>query len=111
MAGLNLEKIATWLVAGRHAGHTVARMIEASVILFVVMAAGSLFVGSRLMAQNARKDSAAERARLHESLAWHEERLRQAKAKHWDYDMINRITEEMDDTRFRLAQLNARAGN
>jgi hypothetical protein len=86
-------------------------MIEASVILFVLVAAGSLFIGSRLMAQNTRKDSAAERARLHESLAWHEERLRLAKAKNWDYDMINRITEELDDTRFRLAQLSARAGN
>lgn len=86
-------------------------MIEASVILFVLLVAGSLFIGSRLMAQHARKDAAAERARLHESLAWHEERLRQAKAKNWDYDMINRITEELDDTRFRLAQLNAQAGN
>ncbi len=86
-------------------------MIEASVILFVLVVAGSLFIGSRLMAQNARKDSVAERARLHETLAWHEERLRQAKAKNWDYDMINRITEELDDTRFRLAQLNAQAGS
>lgn len=80
-------------------------MIEASVILFVLVAVGSLFIGSRLMAQNARKDSAAERARLHEALAWHEARLRQAKAKHWDYDMITRITEELDDTRFQLARL------
>ena len=86
-------------------------MIEASVILFVLLAAGSLFIGSRLMAQSARKDTAAERTRLHESLAWHEERLRVAKAKNWDYDMINRITEELDDTRFRLAQLNAQAGS
>ncbi len=86
-------------------------MIEASVILFVLVVAGSLFIGSRLMAQNARKDSVAERARLHETLAWHEERLRLAKAKNWDYDMINRITEELDDTRFRLAQLNAQAGS
>lgn len=86
-------------------------MIEASVILFVLVVAGSLFIGSRLMAQNARKDSVAERARLHETLAWHEERLRLAKAKNWDYDMVNRITEELDDTRFRLAQLNAQAGS
>lgn len=86
-------------------------MIEASVILFVLVAAGALFVGSRLMAQSARKDSVAERARLHEALAWHEQRLRLAKQKHWDYNMINRITEEMDDTRFRLAQLNAQGEN
>ncbi len=86
-------------------------MIEASVILFVLVAVGSLFIGSRLMAQNARKDCVTERARLHETLAWHEERLRLAKAKNWDYDMINRITEELDDTRFRLAQLSARAGS
>lgn len=86
-------------------------MIEASVILFVLVTAGALFVGSRLMAQNARKDSVAERARLHEALAWHEQRLRLAKQKHWDYDMINRITEELDDTRFQLAQLNAQGEN
>jgi hypothetical protein len=86
-------------------------MIEASVILFVLVAAGSLFIGARLMAQNARKDPAAEMARLHESLAWHESRLRQAKAKNWDYDMINRITEELEETRFQLAQLSARAGS
>ena len=99
------------LIADRPSGRTVGRMIEAGVILFVLVAVGSLFIGSRLMAQPARKDAVAERARLHASLAWHEERLRQAKVKNWDYDMINRITEEMDDTRFRLAQLNAQAGN
>ena len=27
------------------------------------------------------------------------------------YDMVNRITEELEDTRFQLAQLSARAGN
>jgi hypothetical protein len=86
-------------------------MIEASVILFVLVVAGSLFIGARLMAQNARKDPVAEIARLHESLAWHEERLRLAKAKNWDYDMVNRITEELEDTRFQLAQISARAGS
>lgn len=84
-------------------------MIETSVILFVLVAAGSLFIGSRLMVQSARKDAVAERARLHQTLAWHEQRLRLAKAKHWDYEMINRITGELDDTRFRLAQLNTQA--
>lgn len=85
-------------------------MIEASVILFVVLVAGSLFIGARLMAQNSRKDVAAEKARLHESLAWHEERLRMAKQKGWDYDMVNRITEQLDETRFQLAQINTRTG-
>lgn len=86
-------------------------MIEASVIRSVLVAAWSLCTASRAMARNAPEDTAAERARLHESLAWHEERLRLAKAKHWDYAMINRITEELDGTRFRLARLNAQAGN
>jgi hypothetical protein len=86
-------------------------MIVASVILLVLLTSGSLFFGSRLLAQKARESAAAERARLHETLVWHEQRLRQAKAKHWDYNLINKITEELDDTRFRLAQLNAQAGN
>jgi hypothetical protein len=88
-----------------------ARMIEASVILLALGATVAFFIASRVKAQNARKDTAAERARLHETLAWHEQRLRLAKAKHWDYAMINRITDELDDTRFRLAQLNASAEN
>jgi len=37
----------------------------------------------RLMAQNARRDPVALRARLHDSLVWHEERLRLAKEKNW----------------------------
>jgi hypothetical protein len=85
-------------------------MIEASVILFVFLVAGSLFVGARLMAQNVRSNPAAELARLHDSLAWHEERLRQAKQKNWDYDMINRIAGELAETRARLASLNAGPG-
>ena len=86
-------------------------MIEAGVILLVFLVAGLLFVLSRGSAQNSRRNPAAELERLHETLARHEQRLRLAKAKHWDYDMINRITEELDDTRFQLAQLNAQAGN
>ncbi|SDR96881.1 hypothetical protein [Opitutus sp. GAS368] len=83
-------------------------MIEASVILFVFLVAGLLFVGSRLMAQNARSNPAAELVRLQETLAWHEERLHQAKQKNWDYDMINRIAGELAETRAQLARLNAR---
>lgn len=86
-------------------------MIEASVILLVLVSAVFLFLRSRLLARNTRKDPAAEMARLHESLAWHESRLRRAKAKHWDYEMINRITEELEETRFQLAQISARAEN
>jgi len=86
-------------------------MIVASVIFLALLAAGSFFVGSRLLARKVRESAAAERARLHDALVWHEQRLSQAKAKHWDYSTINKITEELDDTRFRLAQLSARAGN
>src|SRR5258708_35682039 len=83
-------------------------MIESSVILFVMLVAGALFIGTRLMAQNARRDPVAERARLHESLAWHEERLRLAKGKNWDYDMINRIAGELAETRGELGAPPAR---
>ena len=82
-------------------------MIESSVILFVFLVAGALFVGARLMAQNARRDPVALRLRLHESLVWHEERLRLAKEKNWDYDMINRIAGELAETRAELARLQA----
>jgi len=82
-------------------------MIEAGVILLVFLVVGALFVGARRMAQNPRRDPAAERKRLHQSLAWHEERLRRAKQKNWDYEMVARITEELDDTRFQLARMGA----
>ena len=82
-------------------------MIESSVIVFVFLVAGVLFIGSRLMAQNARRDLVALRARLHESLTWHEERLRRAKEKNWDSDMVGRIAGELAETQAQLAQLNA----
>ena len=82
-------------------------MIESSVILFVFLVSGALFLGARLMAQNARRDPVALRARLHESLAWHEERLRLAKEKNWDYDMISRIAGELAETQAQLARLSA----
>jgi hypothetical protein len=82
-------------------------MIESSVILFVLLSSGALFIGMRLMAQNARRDPVALRARLHDSLVWHEERLRQAKEKNWDHDMISRITGELAETKAQLAQLSA----
>ncbi len=80
-------------------------MIESSVILFVGLVVGALFIGARLMAQNARRDPVALRARLHESLVWHEERLRRAKEKNWDSDMISRIAGELAETQAQLARL------
>lgn len=82
-------------------------MIESSVILFVLLVSGALFIGARLMAQNSRRDPVALRARLHESLVWHEERLRRAKEKNWDHDMISRISGELAETRAQLARLSA----
>jgi hypothetical protein len=84
-------------------------MIESSVILFVFLVSGALFLGSRLMAQNARKNPAVELARLRESLVWHEERLRQARLKNWDADMVDRITAQLEETRQRLASIDAEA--
>ena len=82
-------------------------MIESSVILFVLLVSGALFIGARLMKQNARSNPTAELARLRESLAWHEERLRQARLKNWDHDMVDRITAQLEDTREQLARVNA----
>ena len=84
-------------------------MIESSVIAFLVLVSGGLFLAMRLMAQNARNNPAAERARLQQSLVWHEERLRNARAKNWDHDMIARITAQVEETRQRLEQITARA--
>jgi hypothetical protein len=82
-------------------------MIESSVILFVFLVAGALFVGARLMAQNARKNPALELARLQESLVWHEERLRQARLKNWDHDMVERIAAQLAETQQQLARIDA----
>lgn len=82
-------------------------MIESSVILFVLIVSGALFIGARLMAQNSRRDPVALRARLRESLVWHEERLRRAQEKNWDHDMISRIAGELAETRAQLARLPA----
>lgn len=85
-------------------------MFEGSIILLVLLVAVSLLVGARLRARNRRQDVAAETARLHKSLAWYEERLRLAKQKHWNYELIRKITEQLEDTRFQLAQINSRPG-
>ncbi len=84
-------------------------MIESSVILFVLLVSGALFIGARLMAQNSRKNPAVELARLQESLVWHEERLRQAQLKNWDRDMVDRITAQLEETRQQLARVHAEA--
>ena len=82
-------------------------MIESSVIAFLVLVSGGLFIAMRLMAQNARNNPAAERARLEQSLVWHEERLRQAQTKNWDHDMVARITAQVEETRQQLARVTA----
>ncbi|HEX7631485.1 MAG TPA: hypothetical protein VF388_05085 [Lacunisphaera sp.] len=80
-------------------------MIESTVITLLLLVSGGLFLAMRIMAQNARNNPAAERARLQQSLVWHEERLRNAQEKNWDHDMIARITAQVEETRQRLAQL------
>lgn len=80
-------------------------MVAVSVTLLVCFVIGAVFIGGRLIAQNARKDAAREVERLRESLAWHEERLRQAKLRGWDYARVKRISDQLDDTRFQLLQL------
>jgi hypothetical protein len=110
-APLNHADIPLGAIAPVGRARTVRRMIEASVILLVGVAALGLFFGSRLMAQNARKDPVAELARLHETLAWHEERLRQAKERNWDRDMVHQINEQLEDTRFQVAQVKSRAAS
>jgi hypothetical protein len=84
-------------------------MIESTVITLLLLMSGGLFIAMRLMAQNARNNPVAERARLQQSLVWHEERLRQAQSKNWDQDMVMRITAQVESTRLQLARVEAEA--
>jgi hypothetical protein len=85
---------------GRHRG----AMIEAFAILAVFLTASLIYLGARLQAQNDSLDPHAEEARLRESLAWHEDRLKQAQERRWDADMTGRIAEQLAEIQGKLAR-------
>lgn len=82
-------------------------MIESSLILLVLLVAGGLFLASRLTIQKDRSNPAVEKLRLRESLAWHEARLKQARAANWDDQMIADITAQLTEVQVRIAEIAA----
>ncbi len=81
--------------------------MEALVLLLVPIVALAVYLAARFQAQGAPRTVAQQIEQLHQQLAWHEHRLRHAREKNWDHDMIRPIIEELDDTRFQLAQVTA----
>ena len=79
-------------------------MIEGITILAVFLAAAGFFIVTRLHAQEARRNPGAERTRLEESLAWHTERLRRAKEKQWDPEMIRSIAHQLAEVQTQLGE-------
>ena len=82
-------------------------MIESLAILAVFLIAALIYLGARLQAQSERRNPVAELARLQESLAWHEDRLRRAKEKQWDDGMIRPIAEQHAEIQARLHRFQA----
>jgi hypothetical protein len=82
-------------------------MIESLAILAVFLIAALIYLGARLQAQGERRNPAAELARLQESLAWHEDRLRRAKEKQWDDGMIRPIAEQLAEIQAKLHRFQA----
>jgi hypothetical protein len=82
-------------------------MIESSVILFILMVGAGLYLATRLSKEKDRSNPAAEKARLHASLAWHEQRLQNARAKNWDEHMIASIHAQVTEVQDRLAEIAA----
>lgn len=80
-------------------------MIEGITILAVFLAAAGFFIVTRLHAQEARRNPVAERTRLEESLVWHTERLRRAKEKQWDPEMIRSIAHQLAEVQAQLADV------
>lgn len=83
------------------------RGMEAVVILFVPMVAIAVYLMARFQSQGAKLSPQEETARLREQLAWHEQRLRNAKEKKWDASMIGQIADQLADTEYQLARVNA----
>ena len=69
-------------------------MIEGMAVLGVFAVATLIYFSAFIQAQNEQGDATTELARLQETLAWHDERLRLARVKRWDDEMINRIVRQ-----------------
>ena len=81
-------------------------MIESSIILSLLLITG-MFLAARLAKQNSRRDPVKEKARLLESLAWHEKRLARAQADKWDEQMLAGVKTQLAEVQDRLAEIAA----
>jgi hypothetical protein len=107
IAGLNLGRGRRPGVAPPPGVCTFPAMIEGMAILAVFLIAALIYIAVRLQSQNDRRNPQAEAARLRESVAWHEQRLRTAREKKWDVAMIDQIAEQLADAEYQLARVNA----
>ena len=77
------------------------------VVIIVPLIALAIYLGARFSAQGRPASPQEQVAQLREQLAWHEDRLRRAKAKNWDDFMISQIAAQLADTQGRLARITA----
>ena len=80
-------------------------MFEATLVLFVVVAAAIALVLTRVM--KPRLDPVKEKARLEQHIAWLEERQQHAAQQRWDDEMKRRIDTQLAEARDELAKLAA----
>lgn len=85
--------------------------MEALVLVFVPLIALGIYVISRFQTHGLPRNAQEEIAELRQRLSWHEQRLRHARERNWDREMIHQISEQLEDTRFQLVQISARAEN
>ncbi|MDB6113994.1 MAG: hypothetical protein JWQ83_810 [Lacunisphaera sp.] len=78
--------------------------MEAVVILLVPLIAAAVYLGARFQGQGIALDPQQELAQLQERLAWHEDRLRQARAKNWDEAMVEQIASQLAEARRELGR-------
>lgn len=77
--------------------------MEAVVIIIVPLIA--LLIGAMAVLAPRPVDVVAERARLDQHIDWLEERLRHAREKHWDDQMVGQITTQLEAARRQRAML------
>jgi len=81
--------------------------MEALILPVIPMIALAVYLVARFQGYGEPKSRQEAIEGLRQQLAWHEQRLQHAREKNWDREMVHRITEDLDDTRFALARLNA----
>ena len=79
--------------------------MEAVVILLVPLIAAAVYLSARFQGEGIAVNPQQELVQLRERLAWHEDRLRQAREKNWDDAMVEQIAGQLAETRDELLRL------